>query len=31
MYDDRIIKIDTRSTSLVLDACGENVALLHYG
>ena len=31
MPDDRIIKIDTKSTSLVLDACGENVALLHYG
>ena len=31
MPNDRIIKIDTKSTSLVLDACGENVALLHYG
>ena len=31
MSENRIIKIDTPSTSLVFDACGENVALMHYG
>ena len=31
MSENRIIKIDTPSTSLVFDARGESVALMHYG